>query len=139
MRLVDFYNNQDPKPEAVELAWQLLLERDPIANISHRSMPSRAQHETFVDSRPYLDWCIIQLSDGTNVGTIYLSYNGEIGLFILKEFQRQGFGSGALHLMRMRYPNMRMLANIAPSNMSSQEFFLRHGFKLIQHTYEAQQ
>jgi RimJ/RimL family protein N-acetyltransferase len=143
MRLVDFYEHtQDQgrkaKPEAVKLAWDLLLERPTIANISHRKMPTLEQHQAFIDSEPYLGWFMLQLPDGRNVGTIYITRNCEIGLFILKEFQRKGYGSEALHLLRSKYPNMRMLANVAPGNKGSQEFFERHGFKLIQYTYEAQ-
>ena len=61
--------------------FNLLKERDPNTNISHKKMPTFTEHEQFVKSKPYSYWYIIKLSR-KKIGTIYLSKNNEIGIFI---------------------------------------------------------
>ena len=61
--------------------YDLLKERNPQANISHKKMPSYAQHIKFVNSRPYTKWYIIEKGNEM-VGSVYLSKQNEIGIFI---------------------------------------------------------
>jgi len=117
--------------------YQLLKERNPIANISHKKMPSYSQHVKFVTSKPYSIWCIIYYNE-QEVGSIYLSKQNEIGIFVKKEFQKMGFGTKALQLFMKKYPKKQFLANINPKNKNSIKFFKENNFKLIQHTYEHQ-
>lgn len=117
--------------------YELLKERDPRANISHREMPSFAQHTKFVLSRPYAKWYVIIHSE-KNVGSVYLTKNDEIGIFIKKDIQGRGIGIQALKLLIKENPRTRYLANVSPKNKRSIQFFKNNGFNLIQHTYELQ-
>ena len=71
-------------PAAPELLYQLLQERTPATNISHREMPTWDAHIRFIQSRPYKAWFIIQ-EDENPVGSIYLSKTNEIGVFEMKD------------------------------------------------------
>ena len=74
----------------VDFLFELLKERDPRANISHKKLPTYASHIKFVDSKPYKKWYIITAYDSgkkLKVGSIYLSKNDEIGIFVSKRFQ----------------------------------------------------
>ena len=115
--------------------FNLLKERDPNANISHRKMPTFEEHKQFVKSKPYSYWYVIELSR-KKIGTIYLSKNNEIGIFVKKEYQNKGIASEALKLLISKHPKKRFLANINPKNKFSAKFFKNNNFKLIQHTYE---
>lgn len=115
--------------------YNLLKERDPKVNISHKKMPSYAEHVKFVKSRPYAIWNVIEYGK-QKVGTIYLSKNDEIGIFLKKKFQQKNIGQESLKLFIQINPRKRYLANISPKNSASAKFFKKSGFKLIQHTYE---
>ena len=115
--------------------YELLKEREPSTNISHRKMPIYNEHVNFVLSKPYSKWYIIYY--GRNkVGSIYLSKQNEIGIFVKKEFFMKGIGTDALRLLMELNPRERFLANINPKNKKSIEFFKKNGFKILQHTYE---
>ena len=122
-------------PAAPELLYQLLQERAPATNISHREMPTWDAHTHFIQSRPYKAWYVIQ-GDGSPVGSIYLSKINEIGVFILIKHQGQGFGKLAIQMLMEKHPGERFLANINPNNSRSIKFFKSLGFKHIQNTYE---
>ena len=132
LRLVSVYKRKDALP----LLYRLLLERDHKVNISHRRMPSLAQHKKFVASKPYKSWKLI-LAPGGPVGAIYLSRQNEIGLFILKASQKKGYAKAALALlMKKNRKERRFLANVNPQNKRSIDFFKNMKFKHIQNTYE---
>lgn len=115
--------------------YELLLSRDPKANISHKNMPTYSEHVKFVMSKPYSKWYVI-IYKNKKIGSIYLSRQNEIGIFLKKEFHGKRFGSKALCLLIKFNPRQRYLANVSPINISSQKFFENNGFKLIQYTYE---
>ena len=115
--------------------YNLLKERDSKANISHKKMPSFEQHEKFVDSKPYSKWYVIVESE-ESVGSIYLTKNDEIGIFLKKNTQGKKIGEKALKLLMEKNSNSRYLANVNPKNEKSIRFFKNNGFKLIQQTYE---
>jgi len=115
--------------------YDLLLQRGPTVNISHRKMPTYDEHVKFVTSRPYSRWYII-FHSGKECGSIYLSKNDEIGIFLKKGMTKKGIGSKALKILMKKNPRRRYLANINPKNKNSVRFFKKHGFKLLQHTYE---
>ena len=118
-----------------EFLFELLAEREPKINISHKKMPTYNEHVEFISSKPYKIWYII-LEDKNKIGTIYLSKQNEIGIHLKKDFQKNTGGSVALKLLIEKNPEKRFLANINPSNTVSEKFFKKNGFKLIQHTYE---
>ena len=115
--------------------YNLLEERDPQANISHRKMPTYHEHVLFVSSKPYSKWYVILC--GTNkAGSIYITSQNEIGVFIKKSFQYKQIGSAALKKLIQKNPKKRYLANVNPKNKKSIRFFKNSGFKLIQYTFE---
>lgn len=123
--LTDVYMNtqamsRKPLPEAIDVLYELLKEREPNINISHKSLPSLEQHKAFIKDEPYLEWFLIKAEIEEKkheyVGSIYITRNNEIGLFVFKRHQGKGYGSAALNTIKVRYPKMRLLANIAPGN-----------------------
>ena len=115
--------------------YELLLQRKKIVNISHKKMPTYEEHVKFIESEPYSKWYIIQIDD-KKIGSIYLTKENEIGIFLKESIQRRGIGSNALNELININPGLRYLANINPKNEKSIEFFKKSGFKLIQYTYE---
>ena len=111
------------------------MERDSAQNISHKKMPTYNQHVSFVSSRPYSKWYLI-LYGGNKAGSIYLTSQNEIGIFIKKSFQSKRIGNTALCKLIQKNPKKRYLANVNPKNKKSIQFFKNHGFKLIQYTFE---
>jgi len=118
-----------------EFLYKLLLERKQITFISHKKMPTYEEHVKFIESEPYSKWYIIQI-DAKKIGSIYLTKENEIGIFLKEDIQRRGIGSNALNELININPGLRYLANINPKNEKSIEFFKKSGFKLIQYTYE---
>lgn len=142
MRLLDVYTHRG----AADLLYQLLSEREPHQNISHRAMPSMEEHLAFIASRPYAAWYIVEaVTDCVDdvalitedVGAVYLTHAREIGVGILKRWRRQGYAAHAVRALMKRHPG-RFLANINPTNEPSIALFHKLGFgpQPIQHTYE---
>jgi len=119
----------------IRFLFDLLENRDPIANISHKKMPSYNQHTQFVKSKPYSKWYII-LKEKEKVGSIYLSKNNEIGLSILKSEKTKTIQKLALNELIKKNPRKRFLVNINPKNKNLISFFKKNDFKLIQYTFE---
>ena len=115
--------------------YNLLLERDSHQNISHKKMPTYNQHVSFVSSKPYSIWYVI-LYGASKAGSIYLTSQNEIGIFIKKSFQNKQIGNIVLHKLIQKNPKKRYLANVSPQNKKSVRFFKNNGFKLIQYTFE---
>jgi len=118
-----------------EFLYELLKERNSSINISHQKMPTYNKHINFILSKPYSKWHIIYF-ERTKVGSIYISKQNEIGIFIMKKFLKKGIGSEALEIIIRLNPRKQFLANINPKNKKSIEFFKKNGFKILQHTYE---
>ena len=119
----------------IRFLFELLKERDSRANISHKKMPTFTEHRNFVNSKPYSKWYVI-LYENERVGSIYLSKNNEIGIFILRKFQEKNIGKFALEKIMKNNPRKRYLANVNPKNKKSINFFMKNDFKLIQYTFE---
>ena len=115
--------------------YELLKNRDSHANISHKNMPSYLNHVKFIQSNPYSKWYVIQLGR-KKIGSVYLSKNDEIGIFLKHDCQSKGIGSVVLEQLIRMNPRQRYLANVSPKNKKSLKFFEQNHFKLIQHTYE---
>lgn len=128
MRLVSVYESM-----AETVLFRLLSERTPEQSISHKSMPDYEDHVDFVRSRPYVAWYLIQAGQEF-VGSVYLSKQREIGIFIFREHARKGYAGWAVAEIRRLHPGP-MLANINPANTASIRFFEKLG-KRIQVTYE---
>lgn len=131
MKLVSVYRTKS----APKLLYELLKSRDESVNISHKTMPSYASHCRFIKKCPYPHWYLIEIN-GIFVGSIYLSYDNEIGIFLFPDEQKKGYGAKAVQALLKKCGSRRYFANIAPTNKASARMFKKLGFRLIQHTYE---
>lgn len=128
MILISVYNTQEPERSMYErILYKLLQERKPHQNISHKEMPSYENHQKFIRSEPYKEHWLVY-NGKLPVGSIYLSKNNEIGIFIFEEFHGKGWGTKALNFVMKRHKKDNLFANIAPNNHKSINFFKRHGF-----------
>lgn len=140
IKLVDVYTEIAEFRVATKFLYRLLEERDPIANISHRAMPTFEEHTNFVDSHPYKAWYVLYtisdpdfvLDTSEPIGAVYLTHQNEIGIFILKSHQGQHYAKMAIRLLMQMHPADHYLANIAPGNVRSISLFEKLGFDLIQ-------
>jgi RimJ/RimL family protein N-acetyltransferase len=140
VRLISVYDSKG----AEDVLWQLLEERTPEVNISHRRMPTREEHRAFIASRPYAAWYLVEVTQLVDdvalvhdfAGAVYLSRQREIGVGILKRFRGAGIGKAAVQLLMKQHPGERFLANINPANFASRKLFRGLGFHQIQETYE---
>lgn len=123
------------KKSDYKFLYELLKKRDPRANISHRKTPTYKEHQKFIASKPYKAWYMIYM-ENAKTGSIYLSKQNEIGIFLLKQYQGKNIGKKALCLLIKMNPQKRYLANVSPKNTNSAKFFKKNEFRLIQHTYE---
>lgn len=135
MKLVDVYSVWGTviHKDAPLVLYNLLKQRTPEQNISHKVMPTWEQHRAFIESRPYLAWYLIEV-DAEFVGAIYLSKQLEIGIFISEFSRGSGYGAQAVRMLREKHPG-RVYANINPDNWRSQQFFVQQGFSQLQVTY----
>jgi RimJ/RimL family protein N-acetyltransferase len=115
--------------------YELLKNKDPNANISHKKMPSYDEHVKFVMSKPYTNWYIIEY-DKKNVGSIYLSKQDEIGISINNDYEYAQIVKSALRLLMKLNQRKRYLANVGPKDVKSQEFLLKNGFTRLEYVYE---
>ncbi len=123
------------KKSDLQFLFDLLLERDPIANISHIKMPSFDEHEKFVLSKPYLKWYVAYFNN-KKCGSIYLTKENEIAIHIKKGFPKIKIRKECYEILLKLNPKKRYLANCNPANSSLINFFKNKNFKLIQYTYE---
>ena len=126
--------NQVTKNDTLFL-YDLLKNKDPNANISHKKMPSYDEHVEFVMSKPYTNWYIIEY-DKKNVGTIYLSKQDEIGISVSNDYEYDQIVKPALKLLMKLNQRKRYLANTSPKDVRSQEFLLKNGFIGLEYVYE---
>ena len=115
--------------------YELLKNKDPNANISHKKMPSYDEHVEFVMSKPYTNWYVIEY-DKKNVGSIYLSKQDEIGISINNDYEYDQIVKSALKLLMKLNQRKRYLANVGPKDVKSQEFLLKNGFTGLEYVYE---
>ena len=115
--------------------YDILRERTPDESISHKEMPTWDEHVEFVNSMPYQHWYLIESKLYGVLGTIYLTKNREVGVFIKRKFRGEGYAKAAIRLLRERHPG-RLLANVNPNNETSRKLWESLGGELIQVTYE---
>ena len=134
IRLRNVYEGGSTDNEAIQILWELLAERTPEQSISHQEMPTFKEHQKFVRGHPYRAWYLILDISFTPVGSVYLTRQNEIGIFIFKAYQRKGYAKEGIAELQRRYPEP-MLANINPANEPSRALFEKLGGKMIQVTY----
>ncbi len=139
MKLVTVEDN----PHAPSFLYELLSERPRDTWISHKELPTPAEHEAFVANHPFRYWYLIE-DEGIYIGAIEVTDRNEIGVSLLKRYQRRGMGKKALEqFLSWHQPlppipavrNARWLANIATRNIGSKLFFKGMGFFPIQETW----
>ena len=116
--------------------YDLLLGREPKTNIKHSIPPSFTEHLQFIKSKPYSKWYVIIDEDKNRLGTIYLTKENQVGIFVKKEYVKKGIGSIALQTLILKNPKSRYIANINPKNQKSKNFFKKNGFNPFQISYE---
>ena len=115
--------------------YDLLKIRDPLANISHKKMPSYNEHVNFILSNPYAVWYIIEY-EGKNIGSIYLSKQDEIGISLFDNLLYDKIGKNIIKFLMKNNPRKRYLAKVSPQNKKLQNFFVNNGFIGLEYTYE---
>ena len=130
MKLVDVYHHDN----AASLLYSLLEQREPHQNISHKRMPSWAEHCEFFASAPYVAWYLILSDVGDAAGAIYLSKQNEIGVHLFRNYQGKGLGPMAVAELMRLHPRRAFRANINPDNEPSLRMFEKLGFHKIQVT-----
>ena len=115
--------------------YELLKNKDPNSNISHKKMPTYDEHVKFVLSKPYTNWYIIEC-DKKNAGAIYLSKLDEIGISIGSDYEYEQIAKVAIKLLMELNPRKRYLVNVSPKDITAQEFLLKNGFSGLEYVYE---
>jgi hypothetical protein len=110
----------------VNLLYDLLAERKPHESISHKVMPTRAEHCLFVASQPYRHWYIVT-EYRMRIGAVYITEAREVGIGILLMHRRLGYAELVLTQLMRKHPG-RLLANCNPANKSSIALFRKLGF-----------
>jgi hypothetical protein len=139
MKLVPVKDN----PDAAPFLYELLSQRPEDNWISHEKLPTPGEHEAFVANHPFRYWYLIE-EDDSYVGAIEVTDRNELGVSILRKYQRLGLAKAALTLFMASHDplppipavrNGHWLANIAIPNMVSKFFFKKMGFFPIQETW----
>lgn len=147
--MVDFHDvyDVDYNEEFMKFLYELLGERKDYMNISHKEMPTYEQHVHFVMTKPYKGWYVISYGEEL-IGSVYLSKDDSVGIFIKDKCIGMGVGTAALKFIYKTFDEVETIyANIAPLNSGSIAFFVNMGFKyfsmmkddkghIIQYTYE---
>ena len=115
--------------------YELLKTKDPIANISHKKMPSYDEHVNFILSNPYAIWYIIEY-EGKKIGSVYLSKHDEIGISLVDNSLYDKIGKSIIKLLIKNNPRKRYLAKVSPRNKKLQNFFVNNDFTGLEYTYE---
>lgn len=139
IHMASVYTNTEPeKSFYIRRLYELLAERKPHENISHRKLPSLEDHTKFVESKPYKEWYLVQNNKYDVVGSVYLTDKNEIGVFIFDKHKGNQYGSAAIRGILDNHPGKTFYANINPMNEQSIHTFKKFGFTLVQCTYARQ-
>ncbi len=127
----------------LQLLYDLLAERTQEQSISHVKMPTWEEHVAFVrryPSFPKAWYFIVSKEDGV-VGATYITRQAEIGVFIFKAHQKNGYGKWAVEAVMERWkrspfnfidkrpiPVGMFFANVSPGNDNSLDFFKHLGY-----------
>lgn len=135
VRLVSVYRVPSAAGFLYEALRLRLEEKD--TNISHKRLPTKAQHMAFFRSRPYLGWYLVQRKMGAMeyIGACYVTKAREVGIWIHPAWRGMRAGPTAVRLLRERY-NGQLLAHVNPKNEKSRAMFEKLGARLLQVTYE---
>ena len=121
--------------EELKFLYELLKQREPEQNISHRKMPNYNQHVKFVKSKPYAFWYIV-IENGERIGSVYLTDLDEVGISFVKRKKGKGLEEEVLKIIMKKHSRKRFFVNISPKNKEFEIIVKKYGFKMVQKTYE---
>jgi len=121
--------------EDSEFLYDLLKERTDLTNFNNNKMPSLDEHIKFIKSNHYQKWYII-IDNGKKIGSINLDKGNGIGTFILKKYQKKGYGSKSIEEIIKINSKSKYYANINPENQNSINLYKKMGFKHVYDHYE---
>lgn len=124
---------RDIDPDDYYHLYEILKERDPAINISHRELPTYEQHCEFWRKKPYM-WSQAIVSMDDFIGYVYLTDRKELGVHIKKEFQQKGIGTEVIKKVLKKFTG-DILINIAPSNSVALKIASKLNFEKIQFTF----
>lgn len=70
-------------PQQARFLYNLLQQRK--QSISHKRMPTYAEHIAFIENHPYREWFLIYLRD-TPIGSLYLGLDNSVGLHFIEGY-----------------------------------------------------
>ena len=134
----------------VTYLYELLKERDVSITITQKNLPSLKEHKNFVENQlrsingnrkniekagldPYDGWYIIT-SDATDLGSIWIEEDGNIGLQVQKKFQKIGLGVIAFKKIQKMHKKENYKTTVSPNNNESIKFCEELGFTLKEKT-----
>ena len=134
----------------VTYLYELLKERDASITITQKNLPSLKEHKNFVENQlrsingnrkniekagldPYDGWYIIT-SDATDLGSIWIEEDGNIGLQVQKKFQKIGMGVIAFKKIQKMHKKENYKTTVSPNNNESIKFCEELGFTLKEKT-----
>lgn len=141
--LIDVYAG---RKDVVDFLYHLMEVRlaEGDTNISHVSIPTRAEHERFVAKKVYVAWYVVATNIGEMAGAVSITTKNELGVVLLPRFRRKGMAKEALIELMARHQPLhavpserpgRWVANIRAGNKASIALFESLGAQLFQHTY----
>ena len=124
-------------PKHYKFLYNLLAERIPYENISHNKLPSYTNHVKFIKSKPYSKWLLIEYGDKI-IGSVYLSKNNEIAIWIKKSIKdyKMGVHNKILQEIVTKFTRKKYFTNLNARNKKLINFYKKNGFKLIYFTFE---
>ena len=124
-------------PKHYKFLYDLLTERKPFENISHKKLPSYNNHVKFIKSTPYSKWLLIEYRDKM-IGSVYLSKNTEIAIWIKKSIKdyKMEIQRKVLEEVITKFTRKKYFVNLNPRNKKMINFYKKNGFKLVYFTFE---
>ncbi len=122
------------KPDHAFL-YELLQQRDPLGNISHKLLPTFEEHVSFIRSKPYSKWFLIT-KNNTRIGSAYITKSDELAIHLLLKNDNNKLKKQVLKLLIASCPRKRYLYNVGHQNTKLAKFLQEENFELIQFTYE---
>ena len=129
-----------PTETQISILYELLAKRD--YGISHKNLPSMAQHQDFVVNHPYRSWYLIWQNKSC-IGNLYISPQNTVGLH-LDPKESTEFLEDILSYVRANYaplPEVKSIRSrgfvihVAPENTALIQALDRLGKKIIQLSY----
>ena len=116
-----------------EFLYEMLKERDPTINVTHKKLPSFNKHLEFIKSKPYDAWYIIEIKSKP-IGHIYIDNESRIGWFIKKEFKGFGFVIPAFEELKTLHKREKYFGKVNPNNFEAQNLLTKLKF-VLKNTY----